>query len=278
MGRSPDQGLTQQVAREVCLRAGGKAVLGGSVARLGSEYVVNLEAVNCQTGGVLGQEQVRASVKEEVLRGLDKAASNLREKLGESLSSIRRFDRPLTDFVSTSSLEALQAYVNGQKMVNRQGRPFAIPFYRRAADLDPKFAFAYLQLGILYAAIGEPQLAAENTSKAYALRDQTSESERFYIDVQYNLNVTGQLEKVPPLCQVWIHSFPRDAAQVHERASWAYMGLGRPENALAESQDAYRFRSVAATVNLLARSYLLSDRLTDARAVIQKAIAQNPDQ
>jgi DNA-binding winged helix-turn-helix (wHTH) protein/tetratricopeptide (TPR) repeat protein len=275
MGRSPDQGLTQQVARELCVRAGGKAVLGGSIARLGSEYVMNLDVVNCQTGETLGQEQVRASAKEEVLRGLDKAAANLRGKLGESLRSIRRFDRPLTEFVSTSSLEALQAFVNGTKMVGQKGRPYAIPFYRRAVDLDPNFAMAYVNLGILYAAIGESGLSAENTSKAYALRDRTSESERFYIDVQYYLNVTGQLEKVPSLCRVWIQSYPQDW-QAHERASWAWMQLGRHENALAESQEAKR--DIAARVNLVARSYMLGDRLQDARAIWEKAFARNSDQ
>ena len=278
MGRSPDQALTQQVAREVCVRAGGKAVLGGSVARLGSEYVLNLNAVNCQTGEELGQEQVRATAKEELLRGLDKAASNLRRKLGESLSSIRLSDRPLNDFISTSSLEAFQAYVNGQKMVQEKGRPFGIPFFRRAADLDPNFAFAYLQLGFLYGYLGEPRLAAENVLKAYGLRDRVSEAERFPIDAQYYLKVTGQPERAVSTCQVWIQTYPRDGS-AHDRATVAYMELGQHEHALAESLRAYEKRGdLAITVNQLARGYLFLDRLQDARAIYQKNFARNPDQ
>ncbi len=279
MGVSADLRLTMKTAREILLGAGGKAVLSGSVARLGSEYVVNLNAVNCETGEALGQEQVRAKAKEEVLQGLDKAAADLRGKLGESLSSIRRFDRPLSDFgVSTASLEAFQAYANGQKMVDRKGRPYGIPFFRRAADLDPNFGLAYMQLGILYGHLGEARLSAEYTSKAYALRDHVSESEGFFISVQYYLQVSEQPEKVPPVCQIWVQSYPRDRVG-HDRAGWAYTVLGQYENALAEEQQAYRMRGdVAVTVNGLARSYLFLDRLQDARAVFQKALAQNPDQ
>ena len=167
MGRHPDQGLTQQVARELCVRAGGKAVLSGSVARLGSEYVLNLDPINCQTGEALAQEQVRAGAKKKgVPARLDKAASNIRGKLGESLSSIRDSDRPLNDFLSTSSLEAFQAYVNGQKIVQQKGRPYGIPFFRRAAELDSNFAFAYFQLAVLYGHLGERRLSAENALKA----------------------------------------------------------------------------------------------------------------
>ena len=278
MGRSPDQALTQQVARELCVRAGGKAVLGGSVARLGSEYVLNLDAVNCQTGEALGQEQVRATAKEELLRGLDKAASSLRGKLGESLNSIRLSDRPLNDFISTSSLEAFQAYVNGQKMVQQKGRPFGIPFFRRAAELDPNFAFAYLQLGFLYGYLGEPRLAAENVLKAYGLRDRVSEAERFPIDAQYYLKVTGQAERAVSTCQVWIQTYPRDGS-AHDRATVAYMELGQHEHALAESIRAYEKRGdLAITLNQLARGYLFLDRLQDARAIYQKNFARNPDQ
>ena len=278
MGRSPDQGLTQQVARELCVRAGGKAVLGGAVARLGNEYVLNLDAVNCQTGESLGQEQVRTSAKEEVLRGLDKAASNLRGKLGESLSSIRLSDRPLNDFISTSSLEAFQAYVNGQKMVQQKGRPYGIPFFRRAADLDPNFAFAYLQLGYLYGYLGEPRLAAENILKAYGLRDAVSQAERFPITAQYYLKVTEQPERAVSTCQVWIQTYPWDGTE-HDRATVAYMELGQHENALAESVRAYEKRGdLSITLNQLARGYLFLNRLDDARAIYKKNFARNPDQ
>lgn len=278
MGRIPDQGLTQGVAREVCLRAGGKAALGGSVARFGSEYVVNLYAVNCQTGETLGQEQVRVTAKEDVLRGLDKAASNLRRTLGESLSSIRLSDRPLNDFISTSSLEAFQAYVNGQKMVQQKGRPYGIPFFRRAATLDPNFAFAYLQLGFLYGYLGEPRLAVENVSKAYGLRDGVSEAERFAITTQYHLRVTEQPERAVSICQVWTQTYPRDGS-AHGRATIAYMALGQHEHALGESVRAYEKRGdLAITLNQLAQGYLFLNRFDDARTIYQKNFARNPDQ
>ena len=135
-----------------------------------------------------------------------------------------------------------------------------------------------MQLGIVYGYLGEARLSAENTSKAYALRDRVSESERFFISVQYYLQVSEQPEKVPPVCQIWVQSYPQDRV-MHDRAGWAYMALGQYENALAEAQQAYRKRGdTPVTVNLLARSYLFLDRLPDARAIFQKAFAQNPDQ
>jgi tetratricopeptide (TPR) repeat protein len=278
MGRRPDEGLTQPVAREVCLRTGGKAVLGGSVARLGAEYVLNLDALNCQTGEALGQEQVRAAAKEEVLHGLDKAASSLRGKLGESLSSIRRSDRPLNDFISTKSLEAFQAYVNGQKMVQQKGRPYGIPFFRRAADLDPNFAFAYLQLGFLYGYLGEMRLSTENVSKAYGLREAVSEAERFPITAQYYLTVTDQPERAVSTCQVWIQTYPRDGS-ADDRVTDAYMELGQHEHALAESVRAYEKRGdLAITLSHFARGYLFLNRLEDARAIYQKNFARNSNQ
>jgi serine/threonine protein kinase/predicted Zn-dependent protease len=278
MGRRPDEGLTQPVAREVCLRTGGKAVLGGSVARLGAEYVLNLDALNCQTGEPLGQEQVRAGAKEEVLRELDKAASSLRGKLGESLSSIRRSDRPLNDFISTKSLEAFQAYVNGQKMVQQKGRPYGIPFFRRAADLDSNFAFAYLQLGFLYGYLGELRLSSENVSKAYGLREAVSEAERFPITAQYYLTVTDQPERAVSTCQVWIQTYPRDGS-ADDRVTDAYMELGQHEHALAESVRAYEKRGdLAITLSHFARGYLFLNRLEDARAIYQKNFARNPNQ
>jgi len=278
MGRRPDEGLTQQVARELCVRAGGTAVLGGSVARLGNEYVLNLDALNCQTGEALGQEQVRASAKEEVLRGLDKAASSLRGKLGESLSSIRKSDRPLNDFVSTKSFEAFQAYVNGQKMVQQKGRPYGIPFFRRAADLDSNFAFANFQLAVLYGHLGERRLSAENALKAYGLRDGVSEAERFPFTAQYYLSVTQQPERAVSICQVWSQTYPRDGS-AHDRATGGYTDLGEPEQALAESLRAYEMRGdLAITLNQLARAYLFLNRLEDARAIYQKNSARSPDQ
>jgi tetratricopeptide (TPR) repeat protein len=245
---------------------------------LGNEYVLSLSATNCQTSDTLWQQQVRAGAKEEVLRGLDKAASNLREKLGESLNSIRRSDRPLNDFISTSSLDAFQAYVNGQKMVQQKGRPYGIPFFRRAADLDPKFAFAYFQMGVLYGHLGEARLSAENALKAYELRDGVSEAERFPFTAQYYLSVTQQPEKAVSTCQVWSQTYPRDGS-VHDRATGAYTVLGQHEHALAESLRAYEMRGdLSITLNQLARSYLFLNRLEDARAIYRKNLARNPGQ
>ena len=177
MAKPPGTKLTPEMARDLCQRAGAKAYVSGSIARLGDQYVVGLEATNCQTGDVLTREQVTADRKEHVIRALGTAATKLREKLGESLASVQKFDTPM-DQVTTPSLDALKALSQGRKTLQEQGSSAAIPFFERAIELDPNFAAAYLALGISYSNLREPGLASENLKKAYYLRDRVSERER----------------------------------------------------------------------------------------------------
>ena len=195
MGQPADARLTPEIARELCQRAGSKAYLSGSIASLGSQFVLGLNAVNCQTGDSLAEEQERATDKEHVLPAMDKAAAKLRAKLGESLGTVQKFDTPLAQ-ATTPSLEALQAYSLGrQTMAGKGEHAAAVPLFQRAIRLDPNFAMAYASLGTSYSNLGETTLAAENTRKAYELREQVSEREKFYIESHYYGNVTGDLEK-----------------------------------------------------------------------------------
>ena len=276
MERKPDQRLTQDVARELCQRAGSKVAIGGSIVNLGSEYVVGVNAVNCLTGASVFQDQMHANRKEEVLNGLDAVASRLRRKLGESLSSIQRFDAPASLDVSTRSFEAFRAWTDGGKAVVQTSRAAGVPFFLRAVELDPDFALAHAGLGILYGSAGEMTLSAEYTRKAWALRDQVSEPEKFLISVQSYLNVTGELEKVPPLCRVWSQTYPQSEVP-HERANAAYIRLGQFENARFELERAWQLRESTFLVEALASANIALDRLHDARILLEKSLPRNPD-
>ncbi len=194
MTRSPDERLTRSLAREVCQRAGSKAYLSGSIASLGAQYVIGLQASGCVSGEVLAREQVTAQGKEQVLPALGQAASKLRSKLGESLSSVQKFDVPMTE-ATTSSLEALKAYALGLRAFNEKGDADAIPFLKHAIELDPNFAYAYAQLASQYDNLNQPNVGASYAKKAFDLRDRVTEREKFLITAFYYLTVTGELEK-----------------------------------------------------------------------------------
>jgi DNA-binding winged helix-turn-helix (wHTH) protein len=276
MGRKPDEKLTRQVAREVCQRAGSKVLIDGNIVALGSEYVVGVIAINCLTGDSVAQEQMRASRKEDVLTGLDNVASSLRRKLGESLSSIQRFDRPIQQDVSTPSFDAFRAYTDGQKAILRVGRPAGIPFLLRAIELDPQFAMAHIALGLLYRAFEETDLSAEHTRKAYELRVNVSEAEKFLISAQYELNVTGNLQKAAPVCEIWAQNYPR-AWVPHERAAGAYVLLGRLETARMELQQARQLGDNAILVEFLTFVETSLGHLPEAREMVDSAMKRNPD-
>src|SRR5207253_2731673 len=192
MARPANTPLTPEVARELCQRSGSKAYILGSIASLGSQYVLGLKAVNCQSGDVLAQEQVQATAKEEVLKALDKAATSLRTKLGESLSTVQKFDVPLEQ-ATTSSLEALKAYSLGEKVRSEKDTAAALPYHQRAIQLDPNFAMGYLAVGGDYGSLGEIGRANEYFTKAFQLREHASEWEKLVIASLYYLSVTGQL-------------------------------------------------------------------------------------
>jgi serine/threonine protein kinase/tetratricopeptide (TPR) repeat protein len=277
MGQSSDAKLTSDVARELCRRTQSAAVLDGSIASLGSQYVLGIRATNCHTGDVLAEEQARASSKEQALRALDGAATKLRSKLGESLSSVQKFDTPLEQ-ATTPSLEALQAYSMGRKtMVGKGDSAAAVPFFSRAIQLDPKFAMAYAALGNAYSNLSEMGLAAGNIKQAYELRGRVSEPERFYIESHYFHFVTGDLEKARRVYEIWAQSYPRD---VGPRTNLAviYSFLGNYEKSLAMATEAVRISPEDSQNHAnLVDAYIFFNRLDQARTTAAEAQSKKLD-
>jgi len=277
MGRPPGDRLTPEVAREVCERTGCKAMLTGSIAGLGSQYVIGLKAVNCNTGDVLAEAQEQSVGKEAVLKALDAAAVSLRGKLGESLSSVQRYATPLEE-ATTPSLEALKAYGEGRKtMVGKGDSAAAVPFFSRAIHLDPKFAMAYAALGNAYSNLAEMGLAADNIRQAYELRGRVSDQERFYIESHYFHFVTGNLEKARRVYEIWAQTYPRD---VGPRTNLAviYSFLGNYEKSLAMATEAVRI-SPEDSQNYanLVDAYIFLNRLDQARTTAAEAQSKKLD-
>jgi serine/threonine protein kinase/tetratricopeptide (TPR) repeat protein len=269
MGRNPDQRLTPDVARELCQRLNSNAMLQGAVANLGKQYVMVLKVTNCATGDSLAAEQVRADSKEQLLPTLDKAASSLRAKLGESVGSIDKYATPVEQ-ASTPSLAALRAYSAGVKAWQDKGNEAAIPFYQRAIQLDPNFAMAYARLAQVYENIGTENLAIENSNKAFKLHDQVSERERFYIDSGHYNIVTGEAEKTVLVLEQWRQVYPREAAPARS-LTLEYRVLGRYEDALREAGEAVRLEpdwSIAR--HDLAFSLVTVNRLDEAQAALNE--------
>jgi serine/threonine protein kinase/tetratricopeptide (TPR) repeat protein len=273
MGRSPDERVTRDVAREICQREGLKAMLAGSIASLGSQYVITLEAANVQTGDAIAREQAEAESKEQVLRALGEAATKLREKLGESLASIQKFDAPIEQ-ATTSSLEALKAFSLGVEQ-QLDGQYFeAIPLFKRAAEIDPNFALAYARLASVYNNSGEPGLAAEASQKAYDLRDRVSERERLYISMSYYSNVTMEVEEYIETLELWKRTYPRDVVPRNNLAL-EYNDIGQYEKAVEEAREAIRLNpNAAAPYSNLARAFEGLNRFDEAKEVIGRALAQ----
>jgi eukaryotic-like serine/threonine-protein kinase len=205
MTQKPDAKLTPEIGRELCQRTASAAVLEGSIAQIGTPYLLTLKAVNCSTGGTLASTQAQASDKNHVLDALGKTAAEMRNKLGESLSTVEKFDTPLEE-ATTPSLEALKAFSSGKRA---SSPPLAITFYKRAVELDPNFAVAYAWLGVWHTSIGEPSTAAGYTRKAYELRDRASEPERYFVSAIYYKEVPGNLEKAEQTCRLWMQAYPR---------------------------------------------------------------------
>ena len=219
MGRPPDERVTSDVAREICVREGVKAMLTGSISPLGSHYVIDLNAVNAQTGDSLARAQVESESKEQVLKSLDQAASNLRQKLGESIGSVQKFATPLEQ-ATTSSLEALQAFTLGQAEHNKLEDEKAVPHLKRAIELDPNFAMAYATLGVVSGNLSQTKQQQENLSKAFELKDRASEREKFYISAHYYSEVTREIDKALAIYEQWKQTYPRDSVP------WDNLALG----------------------------------------------------
>lgn len=267
--------LAPDIAREVCQRVGSKAYIAGSIANIGNEYVVGLKAVNCQSGDTLALKQVQAAAKEKVLDALGDAATKLRTELGESLSSVQRFDTPMEQ-ATTPSFDALKAYSLGEKNWNENGNVYAIPFFAQAIELDPNFAMAYAYLGLVYDALGEESKAVENSRKAFQLRDRVTESEKFLISSVYYLLVTGEVEKAIQVSELWAQAYPRDGRPPLNLGS-IYSTLGQYEKAVAETKKCLDIDpdNIMCRANLM-QLYSLLNRFDEARATYEEAIKHNP--
>ena len=270
MGRSAGDRLTPEVTREICLRTGSKAMLTGSIAGLGSQYVIGLKAVNCDTGDVLAQAQEQAAGKEAVLNALDAAAVSLRSKLGESLGSVQKYATPLRE-ASTPSLEALQTYTLAMKTWSTKGSTAALPLLKRAVELDPGFAEAYAGISATYSNLGEAKLSAEYSRRAYELREKASEVERLAIETNYHEVVTGDLEKAVQVIELWQQTYPRDSRPVRE-LGFMYSALGNHEKALAQAQESLPMGPHTETYYMaLGVDYMNLNRLDEAEAVFKEA-------
>jgi eukaryotic-like serine/threonine-protein kinase len=274
MGRPPNQRITADVGRELCLRTGSKAVLGGSISSVGSHYLIDLNAVACSTGDTLAQQQAEATSKEDVLTALCRASSNLRSKLGESLASVHQFDAPVE--ATTTSLEALKNYSLAMKVGREQGDPPSIPFLKRAIELDPNFPMAYAGLANVYSNLQQKTLAVEYATKAYELRDRVSEREKFRITANY-FAATGQIEKEEQIYQLWTAAYPRDFFP-HANLGAYYVGVGQHDKALVEFQEAEHLApDMVDNQVTLGSTYISLNRLDEARATFDQARARKLD-
>lgn len=277
MGRSPDQSLTPEVSREICQRADARAVLWGSIAPLGTQYVIGLTAAECSTGNRLASEQIQSANKEGVLRALGKATSGLRIKLGESLASVQKFDTPL-DQATTPSLEALKAYSLGRKIQYEQGSAASIPLFKQAIQLDPNFAVAYTALGIAYSNVGDSALASQNFQHGYDLRDRVSEREKLRISAAYYSYYEGDLLRGSETYELWARAYPRDAVPPGNLGA-INLYLGQYDKALSQTLEHLRLEpdNAIGYSNLLV-AYAALNRLDEAKAAYQKPLARNLDE
>jgi DNA-binding winged helix-turn-helix (wHTH) protein/tetratricopeptide (TPR) repeat protein len=263
--------LTPEVTREVCQRVGGTVMVAGSIAQLGSQYVIGLEALNCSTGDVLGDTQEQAGNKEVVLNALDRAAVRLRSKLGESLSSVQRYATPLED-ATTPSLEALKAYSLARKERLAEGDAASLKFYNRAIELDPNFAIAYQGRSAAYRNVHELERARVDARKAYDLRRTASDRERFTIEAAYYLIWTGELEKASQTYELWEQTYPRDYVP-YTNLGFIYVSLGNLEKALEEAREAMRLQPKdGGSYSNLGGGYQNLNRLDEAEAVYRQAL------
>jgi tetratricopeptide (TPR) repeat protein len=274
MGRPATERITVEVARELCVRTGSKALLGGTISSLGSHYLIDLNAVACSTGDTLAKEQGEASSKEDVLKALSRASSSLRTKLGESLPSVQRFDIPVE--ATTSSLEALKNYSMGMTTRRQRGDVPSMPFFKRAIELDPNFPLAYVALSTSYHNLQQRSLALQYATKAYQLRDRVSERERLRITAVY-FNATGEVEKEAQTQELWRASYPRDFYP-HNSLGNLYGSMGQLDKSLAEYQEGLRLDPDASVAySNLALTYMCLNRLDEAKATFDQAFARKLD-
>jgi serine/threonine protein kinase len=268
MGRASSERVAGEVATELCLRTGSQAVASGSIANLGSQYVVTLDAVACNNGDSLAKERAEAASKEGVLKALDTSAATLRARLGESLASVQKFDVPME--ATTPSLDALKAYSMAIATGRTKGDSEAIPFMKRAIELDPNFAMAYVGLGIEYANLGQPGVAADYGRKAYTVRDRVSDREKFRISAFYFQYVTGEMDKAIESYELWAKSYPREMVP-HGNLGSLYASVGQYDKAIAETETAQRLEPTITDYANLASNYISVNRMKDARLTLEEA-------
>jgi tetratricopeptide (TPR) repeat protein len=271
MGREPMTAITAEIGREICQRSAAKALLGGTIAMLGSSYVLTLNAQDCVKGSIIAEQQAQAGSKETVLQAMGTAVSAFREQLGESLASIRRYDARIEE-ATTSSLEALKAYSLGLRTRRTTGDFDSVPFFRRAIDLDPQFALAYARLGTVYANLGQTEESRKMTSKAYELRGRVSEAERYYIEARYYTTVQIDLRKALDAYRVWLATYPYDYTAL-ANAALLHKQLGDRPDAIRKLERATK---VAPDQPLgftnLGQTYVEAGQYAEARRAYESAI------
>jgi serine/threonine protein kinase/Tfp pilus assembly protein PilF len=276
MTRAPDTKLTPDVTREVCQRAGSNAYITGSIATLGSQYVLGLKAVDCQSGDTLAEEQATAAAKEKVLDALGRAASKLRAELGESLATVQKFEVPLTE-ATTSSIEALKAFSLGSSARNENGAAAALPYDQRAIELDPSFAIGYGAAGGDYSSLGELGRASEYFTKAFELREHVSEREKLVINADYYQYVTGELDKAAQTYQEMIESYPH-AFQTYNNLGVVFASLGQYEKGAEITRQGLRLEPGRVLYySNLANFALASQRFDEARQMIREVQDRKAD-
>jgi DNA-binding winged helix-turn-helix (wHTH) protein/tetratricopeptide (TPR) repeat protein len=278
MSQPADAKLTPEIAREVCQRTGGAAVLEGSIAQIGTQYLLALKAINCVSGETLASTEAQASDKNHVLDALGKTAADIRNKLGESLNTLQKFDTPLEQ-ATTPSLEALKAFSSGRRVQFATSSAAAIPFFKRAIELDPNFALAYAWLGRLYGDIGEFRTSADYTRNAYELRDRASEREKYFISAHFHIAVTGNLEMAEQSCKLCIQAYPRAEMPHDFLAGIIYQFEGQYRKAAEESKEAVRLSpdNPIAYATLLF-NYIALNRIDEAKSTYADAMRHTVNQ
>jgi tetratricopeptide (TPR) repeat protein len=273
-GKPADTQLTPDVARDVCQRVNGKAVLDGSIAPLGTQYVIGLRAVTCATGDVLAEEQLQAARKEDVLDALGRVASVFRGRLGESLAMVTQYSTPVVE-ATTTSMEALKVYSDARRLALTTGTSNAIPGYLRAIELDPTFALVQAELGLAYSNVGETRKSIEHTKRAYEHRNRATEYERFKIEVLYARQVTGNLEKAREIFDQWMQVYPRDSIAQGLFAGFTSNGTGRHERGIEQAEKSIAIDPDGGFGYInLANAYFHLDRVDDARKALARAEAR----
>ena len=274
MGRPTKERVTGEVGRELCMRAGSKALLTGTISTLGNHYVIGMNALACSTGAILAEEQGEAATKEDVLKTVSQISSRLRSKLGESLPSLEKFDVPVQ--ATTPSLEALKYFNIGLSVRRREGDATGVPFLKRAIELDANFASAYSELAVSYDNLQQPSRALEYATKAYQLRDRATERERLTISAMY-FNATGELDKEIKTYELWSADYPRSPAP-HTNLGADYALIGQHDKALPELQQGLGLAPDNVNAyTALAAAYLFLNRPDDAKATFDQALARKLD-